>query len=193
MDSVSHHYAVIRMYDEVFKDRPTDLTIARLIVNELMVHDEIRLMLDQGGDLSRHALESFIGREVSQTDWNALQVTWLRARVEAERMLLGDPLCDRGRAKPRSFPRIWELMGYMLPPKAHDRLWIPAIEDEKRKYYEARRRYRTRAARVWLKVAFTVRTLLMVPDCYRVMGVSKLQGLFETLIPEPLRRWWLGL
>lgn len=121
------------------------------------------------------------------TEYGISYVTHTGLLVVADAMDVGI------RAKPRSFPRIWELMGYLLPPKAHDRLWIPAIEDQKRKYYEARHRYRTRAARVWLTIAFTIRTLLMVPDCYRVMGISKLRLLVEALIPEPVKRWWLGL
>ena len=95
-------------------------------------------------------------------------------------------------AQPGTFPRMWEIMGFCLPPKMHDRIWTPAIEDQKRKYCEARRTYRTRGARAFLFFAFSFRTLMMLPDCYRLMGLSKLQAFFNLIVPEPVKRWWFN-
>jgi hypothetical protein len=66
------------------------------------------------------------------------------------------------------FPRLLDLIGLILPRSIRTAAYVPHGEELKEEYIEARRRYRTRWARRWIIVAFTVRTVAIVLDCLRV-------------------------
>jgi hypothetical protein len=87
------------------------------------------------------------------------------------------------------FPRLWDLLGYLLPPETRRRIYEPAMENLRADYYETRRRFRTRWSRRFLRFAFAFRTVLLLLDCFRVMGADRL---LLPLVPKTIRRWWLG-
>lgn len=91
---------------------------------------------------------------------------------------------------PSSFPRAWELLKYLLPHGVRNRLYLPAIHDLMVDHEESKRFYRTRWARRWLRFCFTFRTVLLVGDCWRAIGIGKTLAFIQAVIPEPVRRWW---
>jgi len=88
---------------------------------------------------------------------------------------------------PGTFPRV---ASYLFPSDIHDRIWTPAVEDQKREYYEARQNCRTRPARIRLRAAFVVRTVIMVLDCYWLTGFTRVTTLLGFIIPHSIKRWW---
>ena len=81
-------------------------------------------------------------------------------------------------------------MGYLMSPKMRQTTYIPACEDQKREYFEARKRYRTKGARAWLWCCFCIRTVLMLLECYRVAGLDRLGRVLAVLIPSRVKEWW---
>jgi hypothetical protein len=104
-------------------------------------------------------------------------------RHRAPRLLSG----FRRSARPRSrgWPRLWDLLQYCLSRKAREQIYEPAYNELLEDYLESRK-YRTKWARRWVYFAFTLRTLLLMADCWREVFKDKLSG----LVPEWIRKWW---
>ena len=81
------------------------------------------------------------------------------------------------------------MFSFMLPRKAQREVFEPAYNDLLEDYVRARR-FRGRWARRWLAFAFTVRSLLMVADCLRVLLQSGAGKILVSLLPEAWRNWW---
>jgi hypothetical protein len=69
----------------------------------------------------------------------------------------------------------------------------PAYQELCEDYLLTRRAYRTKWAKRWLVVCFTVRTVLMVLDCIRAVCADRSIRFLAQLVPVPLKRWWLSL
>ena len=82
------------------------------------------------------------------------------------------------------FPRMWKLFSFILGERTRARVFEPAHEDMLEQYYLAKRSYRTKFARFWLAIAFTVRTLVMVVECARTSAVDRAFGWVRTLLSK---------
>jgi hypothetical protein len=105
--------------------------------------------------------------------------SWHEHRLVLWEMLSTRPINDWG------WPRLWTLLPYCLPKKIQENIYKPAHNELLEDYLETRK-YRTRWERRWLNFAFTLRTLLLIADCWRVILMNRLAG----LAPERIRQWW---
>lgn len=87
------------------------------------------------------------------------------------------------------FPRVWELLGFLLGRTIRERIYTP-IHHELLEDYLLAKRYRTKGARRWLAFCFTLRTLVLLAECVRAALADKGARLLLKLMPEPLREWW---
>ncbi|UCC31819.1 MAG: hypothetical protein JSU86_05980 [Phycisphaerales bacterium] len=87
------------------------------------------------------------------------------------------------------FPRVWELLGFVLGRTIRKRIYTP-VHQELLEDYVLAKRYRTKWARRWLAFSFTVRTLLLLAECLRAALAGKGAQLLLKLMPEPVRQWW---
>lgn len=90
------------------------------------------------------------------------------------------------------WPRFWRLFSFILGHKTRDRVFEPAHQELLEDYYTARREFRTRPARAWLHVCFTVRTAMLVIGCLRGMIVEAGLGWLLKAVPSRFKTWWLG-
>lgn len=87
------------------------------------------------------------------------------------------------------FPRAWELLGFLLGRIIRERIYTP-VHQELLEDYMVAKRYRTKWARRWLAFCFTLRTFLLLGECFRAALADKGAQLLLKLIPEPVRHWW---
>lgn len=85
-----------------------------------------------------------------------------------------------------SLPRVWKLLSFLFGHSIRIRVYEPTVEEMLEDLLVARRSFRTRGARGWLIIYFTVRTIFVVFDCTRL---SLLQPLYK-LFPARLKQWW---
>jgi hypothetical protein len=97
-------------------------------------------------------------------------------------------LIDRIWRRAPHYPRVWGLLQYLLPHKARRDTFQPSYDELLADYYLTMRTYRSKPARGWLRFCFGFRTVLMLVECYRVLGLDRA----ARLLPNPLRRWWLS-
>ncbi len=92
--------------------------------------------------------------------------------------LIGAGLCEPGlnHQIDLRFPCFWKLFSFILGEKTRTRVFEPAHEDMLEQYYRAKRTYRTKPARLWLAIAFTVRTIVMVLECLRASAIDRAFG-----------------
>jgi len=80
----------------------------------------------------------------------------------------------RGVSRVGAFPRIWDLMGFLILPGSRQRAY-PHVRDEmKRAYYEARSSYRTRGARVYLTCCYCWWTVAALFGIWKEAGLDRL-------------------
>ena len=73
----------------------------------------------------------------------------------------------------------------LFPRALRERTWNDAHADLLLDYYESQVTITSTLGRAWLVACFTLRTIVLVLQCWREWGISK-------LLPAPLRRWWMG-
>lgn len=106
----------------------------------------------------------------------------------AEREAVREAVREFRRLQPariERFPRLWRLFAFVLPRGIRTQSFEPALEDMLAQHLKARR-YRTVWARRWLVLAFTIRTVIAVLDCVRLMLVQHILQ----LLPRRVRDWW---
>jgi len=86
-------------------------------------------------------------------------------------------------------PRFWRLFSYLLSRKSREELFEPAYNDMLQDYLETRGQYRTKWAKRWLKLVFTLKTVSMVCGCMRAALVEKGKNAILCLLPGPFRQW----
>lgn len=82
-------------------------------------------------------------------------------------------------------PRVWDLMGHLFFTRTRERVWTPTIEEMKGDYARARRKYRTRIPRLWLRLCYILKTVVLLLQTWKV----GLLGLLWMLLPEHVRGW----
>ena len=90
-----------------------------------------------------------------------------------------------------ALPRIWDLMGFLLPRESRLRVYKPAIEERKLDYYEAFEANTGKWARRWLGFCFAFRTAVLVGDCWRLSGVERMARWFRWLLRVSIVYWLL--
>lgn len=65
------------------------------------------------------------------------------------------------------WPRVWKLFSLCLPAKVREQTFDPSFSVFVRDYLQQRKRNRSRWARRWLHIAWTIRTVAMVAECAR--------------------------
>ncbi len=79
-----------------------------------------------------------------------------------------------------SFSRLWWLMGIAFPPKFRERVWAPAIEEDKADYFAAMHQNDgNRWARSWIRLCFVVRTLIRLGQALWAITAIKLVVWFK--------------
>lgn len=100
--------------------------------------------------------------------------------------ILTSPSVERQKS---ALPRIWDLMGFLLPRESRLRVYKPAIEERKLDYYEAFEANTGKWARRWLGFCFAFRTAVLVGDCWRLSGVERMARWFHWLFRASLVYW----
>lgn len=90
-----------------------------------------------------------------------------------------------------SFPRVWELIGFLFTHRIRNDVYEPYRNEMLEDYYSSKR-FRSRGAKWWLRLCFLWRTVWVVLDCWRLTLSSPLGKWLSGMMPEPIRRWWLG-
>lgn len=88
------------------------------------------------------------------------------------------------------WPRFWELFQYILPKRIREKVYEPGHNELLDDYLLTRRKFRTWFARAWLNFCFTLRTLLLILDCWRVLLAEKSIGFLWMGVPERVKQWW---
>lgn len=89
-----------------------------------------------------------------------------------------------------NWPDTWELFSYFLPKKTRERVFEPACEDLLKQYRKANRKYKNKAARFVLNLAWSFRFALLVADCWRSLVTDKTVDMLLSTIPDPVKQWW---
>ena len=89
------------------------------------------------------------------------------------------------------FMAVWKNFSYLLPRKTRERVFEPAYQDLFADHLETRRK-RGKWFRRWLTFCFVFRTVLMVGDCFRALLADRGLRFLTSLLPEPLKRWWVS-
>jgi hypothetical protein len=71
-------------------------------------------------------------------------------------------------------------------------VYDPGVNELLEDYVGTRRKYRSRIVRFWLNTCFTLRTALLLVDCWRVLAASKAVKMLLNWTPEPVKRWWIN-
>jgi hypothetical protein len=74
--------------------------------------------------------------------------------------------------------RFVRLAGYLLPRSCRERVYDPSANELLADYLEARRHYRTRTAKRWLRFCFAVRLFWLFVGTAWVVGLDKLFAFF---------------
>jgi hypothetical protein len=83
--------------------------------------------------------------------------------------------------------QFWELFRFLLPAKTRQEAYEPAFNDLKAEFLNSLK-FKSPSARRWLGFCFTVKTVLMVLDCFRVMVGAKIKNLFWNSILDACRK-----
>jgi hypothetical protein len=87
-----------------------------------------------------------------------------------------------------TFPRIWDLMGFLVLPGSRQRTY-PHVRDEmKRRYFVSRSTYRTRGARIFLSCCYGWWTVAAFFGIWKEAGLDKLIKWLKWVLPPLL--WW---
>lgn len=90
-----------------------------------------------------------------------------------------------------TFPRLWELLGWVLPSKLRRTVYEPYRQELLEDYLVSRKQSRTSAARWWLFICYTLWTVYAVVLSI-LAGLSSVAGQrLMRLLPQRWRRWWL--
>ena len=87
-----------------------------------------------------------------------------------------------------NFLIFWRYFAFVLPHKTRERVFDPAHE-ELLEDYLLTRRLRGKWARRWWTFCFTVRTALMILDCFRAMLADRAFQLIVWLIRAAVNGW----
>ena len=84
-----------------------------------------------------------------------------------------------------SFPRFWELFGYVLPKSIRQKAYEPYVDELKQDYITARANPKNRRkwARRWLWLCFFVRTFATSVTCLRLFAVDSCWKWLFALLP----------
>jgi hypothetical protein len=150
---------------------------------------------------TEHELRAFVERESSRED-AALdkdkravrRVYFLQAYLDGFARSL-----HQSRSAPQSgrkinwlptFGRLWDLLGFLFSARIRERVWTPSIEEMKRDYAMARKKYRTTKSRGWIKLCFAIQTAVLVLQTWK----SSLLGMLWAFVPLHLkaiiRQFW---
>lgn len=117
--------------------------------------------------------------EFSRSAWVAgLQISGIKERSLSHK---GDAV--------ELLPSMVELSGLLLPAKTRRECFDPAYGDSLSNYMLARKS-RYKWGRRWFALDFTVRILIMVGGCFRVLLQNGAGKFLLGLLPESLRNWW---
>lgn len=89
-----------------------------------------------------------------------------------------------------SWPGAWELLGFLLPKRTRIMVFEPGRNELLEDWLISRVQYTSRACRCWFFFCFTVRTVLLLADCWRALAADKSIQLIIGCAPEWVRRWW---
>jgi hypothetical protein len=89
-----------------------------------------------------------------------------------------------------NWPRLWELLSFLLPKNTRERVFEPC-RNELLEDFQRAKKYRGKWESRWLCTCFTLRTVLLVLDCWRAMIADKALSFFFKGVPESIKRWWL--
>jgi hypothetical protein len=178
-----------------------DLERFRWLVSESLASGDLRI--ENGVD----AVNLHFTRTPAETDtpapWHELRDRLVNGRLSDDEIKVLRSMFPRGLVgavrpgtavlvsapRPGSFQRFWRLFSYLLPSSTRARVFEPAYQELLEDYVTTRKLYRTKAARRWLFVCFTFRSVLMVVRCFLELGKSKAVRLLLSLVPGRLKEW----
>ncbi|KAA3609354.1 MAG: hypothetical protein DWQ01_08460 [Planctomycetota bacterium] len=89
-----------------------------------------------------------------------------------------------------SFPKIWNLLGYLLPRSIREESWEDCVVWLKDDFYESMEKYESKGARAWIYFCLTFQTLWQFAGCFGVMLGDRTGQAIRKLLPEAWRRFW---
>jgi hypothetical protein len=93
---------------------------------------------------------------------------------------------------PHGWTRFGWLLGHCVPRGIRQHVYEPSHNEILDDYLSARPRCRSKSARIWLSLCLTVRTVLLLVDCWRVWAAAKTAGVLVNWILKPVKRWWVS-
>ncbi len=85
------------------------------------------------------------------------------------------------------FPRLWALLGYMFPRQFRERVYTPSVAEDTIDYFEARKKFRTCGARLWLQCCFVLRTEIRLLQCFWVLGLNRCGRMLRPIVERLIR------
>ncbi|KAA3609400.1 MAG: hypothetical protein DWQ01_08695 [Planctomycetota bacterium] len=125
-----------------------------------------------------------------------------RSRIEVvvlnSKIILKEPLKktlrEEGKSNSRDFSKIargLDLISYLIPKQIRQETWEPSAIELKDDYYESFEQYTGFWPRLWLRFAFTFRTVWVLIGCFAAMAGDRTGQAIRKLLPEVWRRhWW---
>ena len=87
-----------------------------------------------------------------------------------------------------AYPRLWQLLGFLFPPRFREHVYSPSIADDTVDFLAAMKKYRGRRARYWLRLCFGIRTIIRLVQCVGVLSQDRLAKTIFALVPRVIRR-----
>ncbi len=85
------------------------------------------------------------------------------------------------------WPRLWELLGFVLPRRTREKLFAPSFADLIKDYMSMRHaRYQTTGCGAWLTFCFTIRTVEVILQCHRCCAEERSR--WHAAVPTTSRR-----
>lgn len=181
------------------------LGVVRYLFTEISHWNNGSLPLNRLTELLPNAIHNVLmgkAQGVNRAHWGlAQQALWDNAQDAANvlRSLASavESQNEQDSAFRASFPRVWELLKFVMGATMRQRVFEPAYNDLLADHLETRAaRFQTPWARHWIWVCFVLRTAGLVIQCtavgVRSAAATILLGAIPLALRERIREWWAG-
>jgi hypothetical protein len=144
----------------------------------LLAEEQIEFLWTRDNE-KRKKLEEIIDR-------TARNITILHRDSIRKRFIVSH--VSKTRAPNPNFFTLIELFSFILPQKIRSNIFEPAYNDEKADYLDARHRYQSSFAGLWLSFWFSAHVVLMVAQCICGMCSERIKRAVLNVLPDVFRK-----
>jgi hypothetical protein len=191
-DEVARHFARLETFARNLRTRHQEMGTAGKRARFIIRFLEMTLTASQWNEVGCPGLEIALAKneEVHRDFYEATRQVERRI-AEHNALCAAAAIRQSARAKATfNWPRLWELLSFLLPRNTRERVFEPC-RNELLEDFQRAKKYKGKWESRWLRICFTLRTVLLVLDCWRAMIADKALSFFFKGVPESIKRWWL--